>query len=188
MQEGLGIHTIKALYEETHAINHTAMRLKGDVIVNSSLDNAISRESQLVRKKSSIVRAENTHMRAIDMNCQDGEIPSFPDHTWDREKLKFVCKVKSTVKTLVRETTREKNTKHLNKLYKQSEFLKLAQQEQKDPIWKAFIWNLKSGTAKFLLNSTIHTLPTMNNLKPWNKSAFSVKIVIPQCTHCIAAR
>ena len=169
MQEGLGIHTIKALYEETHANNHTSMRLKGDVIVNASLDNAISRESQLVRKKSSIVRAENTHMTAINMNCQGGEIPLFPDHKWDREKVKFVGAVKSTVKTLIRETTRENNTKHLNKLYKQSEFLKLAQQEQKDPIWKAFIWNLKSGTAKFLLNSTIHTLQTMNNLKLWNK-------------------
>ena len=51
MQEGLGIHTIKELYQETHALNHTAMRLKGDTVVNASLDNAISHESQLVGKK-----------------------------------------------------------------------------------------------------------------------------------------
>ncbi len=60
--------------------------------------------------------------------------------------------------------------KHLNTLCKQSEFLKLCHNEQHDPIWKSFIWNLKSGTAKFLLNSTIHTLPTQNNLKLWNKA------------------
>ena len=60
----------------------------------------------------------------------------------------------------------------------QGEFLKLALEEKKDPIWKSFIWNLKSGTAKFLLNSTIHTLPTMNNLRLWNKS------VSDQCLLC----
>ena len=44
MQEGLWLHMIKALYEETHAINLTAMRLKGDPLVNASLDNAVSHE------------------------------------------------------------------------------------------------------------------------------------------------
>ena len=33
------------------------------------------------------------------------------------------------------------------------------------------MWNLKSGTAKFLINSTIHTLPTQNNLKLWDKAS-----------------
>ena len=44
-------------------------------------------------------------------------------------------------------------------------------EEQHDLVWKGFIWNLKKGTAKFLINSTIHTLPTQNNLKLWSKSA-----------------
>ena len=39
-----------------------------------------------------------------------------------------------------------------------------------DPVWKGFIYNLKKGTMKFLINSSIHTLPTQNNLKLWNKS------------------
>ena len=56
MQTGLGLHTIKALYEETHALDHTAMRLNADEIVKVSLDNAVSCESQLVRQRSSVVR------------------------------------------------------------------------------------------------------------------------------------
>ena len=72
----------------------------------------------------------------------------------------------------------QKNTIHLNTLVMQSEFLKFAQEEKKDPIWKSLIWNLKSGTAKFFLNSTFHTLPTMNNLKLWNKN------VSDQCLLC----
>ena len=78
--------------------------------------------------------------------------------------------VKGNIKKIVKGRTKEKNTTHLTTLLKQREFLKLALEEEKDPIWKGFIWSLKSGTAKFLLNATIHTLPTMNNLKLWNKS------------------
>ena len=39
-----------------------------------------------------------------------------------------------------------------------------------DPEWKGFIFNLKKGTMKFILNASINTLPTQNNLKRWNKS------------------
>jgi hypothetical protein len=152
MSQGLGIHTIKSLYEETHALNHNAMRLKGDETVNAALDNAISREAQFVKKGSSVVRAEETHLKAM-----------------ATEKSTNVA-IKNSVKKIVHTNTLEQSTKHLNTLCKQGEFLKLSIQEQQDPTWKAFIWNLKKGTAKFLLNSTIHTLPTQNNLKLWNKS------------------
>ena len=93
MQEGLGIPTVNSLYEETHALNHTAMRLKND-----ALDNRISRESNLLRKRSSLVRAEKTHMLALNMHSQDREVPSFPDHLWDKAKLKFSNAVKRSLK------------------------------------------------------------------------------------------
>ena len=175
MHEGLGLHTIKSLYEETHALNHTSMRLKGDHLVNAALDNAVSRESNFVRKGSSVVQAEKTYMRALDMHSQGGDIPSPQNGIGCKEREK---RIKNKVKAIVKDSTQEKNTTHLNTLVMQSEFLKLAQEEKKDPIWKSFIWNLKSGTAKFLLNSTIHTLPTMNNLKLWNKT------VSDQCLLC----
>ena len=41
MQQGLEIPTISQLYEEAHCLNHTAMRLKGDPVVNAAMDNAI---------------------------------------------------------------------------------------------------------------------------------------------------
>ena len=43
MQQGLGIPSISTLYEEAHCMNHTAMRLKGDPVVNAAMDNAINR-------------------------------------------------------------------------------------------------------------------------------------------------
>ena len=77
MHEGLGLHTIKSIYEETHALTHTSMRLKGDHLVNAALDNAVSRKSNFVRKGSSVVQAEKTYIRALNMTIQVGEITPF---------------------------------------------------------------------------------------------------------------
>jgi hypothetical protein len=46
-------------------MKHNAMRLQGDAIVNNALDNTISRASQYVRKGSSLVRAKETHLKAM---------------------------------------------------------------------------------------------------------------------------
>lgn len=135
-----------------------------------ALDNCISRESQFVRKKSITVRAEEVYNKALNQNCVGGELPSFPDETWDREKKKLVEEIKESVKCIVRVDSEEKQSEHLRKLISQSEFLKFSQQEQSDYTWKGFIYNLKKGTMKFLLNSMINTLPTQSNLKLWNKS------------------
>ena len=128
MQEGLGLHTIKSLYEETHALNHTSMRLKGDHLVNAAHDNAVSRESNFIRKGSSVVQAEKTYMKALNMHIQGGEITPSQNGIGCKEKI-----IKNKVKTIVKNGTKEKNTTHLNTLVMQSEFLKLAQEEKKIP-------------------------------------------------------
>ena len=117
-------------------------------------------------------------MKAIAMHFQSNETQSLSHHTGNKGLKSMISAVKGNIKKIVKGSTTEKNTTHLNTLLKQGEFLKLAHEEEKDPIWKGFIWNLKSGTAKFLLNATIHTLPTINNLKLWNKS------VSDQCLLC----
>ena len=102
MHEGLGLHTIKSLYEETHALNHTSMRLKGDHLVNAALDNALSRESNFVRKGSSVVQAEKAFLRALDMHSQGGEIPSPQNGIGCKEREK---RIKSKVKYIVKDST-----------------------------------------------------------------------------------
>ena len=57
----------------------------------------------------------------------------------------------------------------MKKLVKQGKYLELCQQEQTDATWKGYLYNLPRGTMKFLLNSTIDTLPTKVNLKMWGK-------------------
>ena len=81
-----------------------------------------------------------------------------------------VIRIKKTVVKAVHRKAKESNIDHLNTLPIKGECLKFALEEKYAPLWKGFIWNLKEGTAKFLITSTIYTLPTYYNLKLWNKS------------------
>ena len=63
----------------------------------------------------------------------------------------------------------EKIYDHVKGLVKQGEILELTYVEQNDATWKSFLYNLPVGTMKFVLNSTINTLPTKDNLKQWGK-------------------
>ena len=78
MKEGMGIQTISTLYDTVHCINHTAMRLKGDKIVNAALDSAVTRESEFTRKQSTVVRAQKVHDWAMSKNSVDTDMSSFP--------------------------------------------------------------------------------------------------------------
>ena len=40
-----------------------------------------------------------------------------------------------------------------------------------NPEWSSHLTSLKKGTLKFLLNSSINSLPTQNNLKLWGLSS-----------------
>ena len=58
---------------------------------------------------------------------------------------------------------------HVKSLVKQGHFLELTKLELTDATWKSFIFNLPKGTMKWLLNSSINTLPTKANLRQWGK-------------------
>ena len=52
----------------------------------------------------------------------------------------------------------------------QGKTLVLAAAEATDFTWKSFLYDMKAGTLKFLVNSVIDTLPTAANLVRWSKS------------------
>ena len=70
----------------------------------------IALESQLVRKWSSVVRAQKAHMRALTMLYKGGEVPSFLNDKGHKESNKFSSAVKGKVKLLIFATTLENNT------------------------------------------------------------------------------
>ena len=52
----------------------------------------------------------------------------------------------------------------------QGKSLSLVAQEATDFTWKSFLYDMKAGTLKFLVNSVVDTLPTAANLVRWGKS------------------
>ena len=80
---------------------------------------------------------------------------------------KFISNVKQEAKSIISVEENGKMLEHVQTLIKQGKFLELWKCEQNDATWKSYIFNLPKGTMKWLLNSSIDTLPTKINLKLW---------------------
>ena len=70
---------------------------------------------------------------------------------------------------------------HAKTLVKQGHFLLLATEERSDMLWKSYMYDMKKGTLKFLMNSCFDTLPTQANLKQWGKTTSDL------CKVCLQA-
>jgi hypothetical protein len=53
----------------------------------------------------------------------------------------------------------------------QGNLFALLQTENESITWKSYIWDLPRGVLKFVVNSSIDTLPTFTNLRRWGKHA-----------------
>ena len=177
---GLDFKSISLLYTEAHVISHTRTRLQADADVNYVLDCRVERESQYTRKKSITVISEAQYISGLSRNTVQQEIPNFEYENGDRDKRKFINEVREEVKTSLYCSNKEKWTDHVKNLVQQGKFLELAQAEHEDAIWKSYIFDLKHGTMKFLLNAAIDTLPTNANLFKWNKRT-NDKCVLCKC-------
>ena len=164
LKSALDIPSVTSVYEEAHFVNHADARLKSDNLVNHALDSRYDREKDYTRKHSTTVAAENAFQRSLMQNSVQGEVPEFT------AKEVFRSDVKDGVKGQARSNLFTLHTEHVSKLAKQGPLINLSLQEGQDLTWKAFAFNLKKGTLKFILNSTLDTLPTNANLLQWKKS------------------
>ena len=85
------------------------MRLNGDENVNTCLDNAVNRESQLLRKKSTIVQCQNLYEKGLSLTCVGGEVPSLPNN-------KLVKDVKKKVRVSLQSDIKQIQHKYLETL------------------------------------------------------------------------
>ena len=181
----MDIKKISTLYLEAHATTHSSTRLKGDSSVNLAIENRLARESLFVRKQSVTVQSERIYKTALSRNTVQGEIPGCTPEFVQvgpsqdnienfgteiiKPSSKFISNVNQEIKSLVSVQENGKLLEHVQKLVKQGKFLELSKLEHNDATWKSFIYNLPKGTMKWLLNSSIDTLPTKVNLKQWGK-------------------
>ena len=122
-------------------------------------------------KKSTFNEAEKEYLTKVHLNTVLDEIPEFSGEKPSTLKYQFDCKVSDSVKSQLKVKNRDKWENHVKQLAVQGNFLALAAAEKEDIVWKSYMFDLKQGTLKFLLNSAIDTLPTAANLKRWKKSS-----------------
>ena len=112
--------------------------------------------------------AEQVFRDTIHLNTVDNTIP-----TYTGRRAKYLTHTFNTeIRTKVRDTTRreiqESLTNHAESLQLQGNMLALAAKEKVDMVWKSSMFQLKSGTLKFMLNTCIDTLPTPAKLNAGN--------------------
>ena len=170
LKEALDIPSISEVYTEAHNTSHARTRLQGDSVVNEVLDHTLRREAEYTRNQTTTM-AEQVFRETIHLNTVDNTIP-----TYTGSKAKHLTHTFNTeIRTKVRDTTRrnfqEKLKSHTESLQLQGNLLALAAKEKVDLVWKSSMFQLKSGTLKFMLNASIDTLPTPANLKRWKYGA-----------------
>ena len=138
--------------------------MQGDTTVNHALDVIVQllRESQWSRKQSTIKNAEEQFTLA----------------SADGGNFKHV---KEGVKENLSYDKEEEWTSHIKSLLKQGHFLLIATSEKTNMIWKSYMFNMKKGTLKFLMNASLDTMPTQVNLLQWGKVASD------HCKLCVGA-
>ena len=161
MEEALDIPAISAVYTEAHNTSHARTRLQGDPIINDILDHTLQRESTYSRSSLTTTEAEKVFRETLDAM---GEVPT-------QQRRNFNVKVKTAVKNATKVSIQGKLKNHVESLQVQGSLLTLASQEKEDLIWKSTMFQLKSGTLKFMLNAGIDTLPTPANLQRWKCSS-----------------
>ena len=171
LEAALDIPAISSVYIEAHNSSHTRTRLQGDSVINEVLDHTLAREATYSRSFQTTTEAENVFRKSLELNTVDGEIPSFTGEKAKQHMSNFNMKIKTSVKNATRNVIQEKLKNHVQTLQVQGPLLSLAIQEKEDLLWKKSMFQLKSGTLKFMLNACIDTLPTPANLRRWKKTS-----------------
>ena len=130
-------------------------------------ENTLAREATYTRGHKTTTEAEEMFQNTLYLNTVDGEIPSYTGVKAKQLTYTFNKGIRTKVRNATRAEVQEKLQTHARGLQVQGTLLTLASQEKEDLHWKSVMFQLKSGTLKFMLNASIDTLPTPANLKRW---------------------
>ena len=115
--------------------------------------------------------AEQVFRETIHLNTVDNTIPTYPGSQAKHLTHTFNTDIRTKVRDSTKTRIQDSLTTHAESLQLQGNLLALAAKEKVDLIWKSSMFQLKSGTLKFMLNTSIDILPTPANLKRWKYGA-----------------
>ena len=160
---------LKSLYTVAHATSLTSIVVKGEEKLLSCIEAKRVRESRWKKKKALTPKLlESIHN--VTRGVAKPDENQREDNEWyegaKRKQVKECCqKVKEQLLIEEIHAHEEKNGSYKT----QGEFMKLINDMEANLDWKSFMYGMGKGTLKFLLNSSLNTLPTAANLKLWKK-------------------
>ena len=108
------------------------------------------------------LRAKADRIVQSTLSSEDPSTPPRPNRA-------VLTREKAQLKAELVEKREAAQLEKVKKLVLQGHMLQMAIEEQTDLIWQSHLFNLPSGTLKFLLNAVCDTLPTRSNLFRWGK-------------------
>ena len=159
------------MYTEAHNASHARTRLQGDMVINHVIDHTLQREAAYSRKQCTTTESEKVYRETLQLNTVQGEVPSYTGERAKQLQNRFNKEIRKQVRNTTRIAVQTKHLEHVKGLQVQGNMLNLAAAENQDVLWKSQMFQLKSGTLKFMINASIDTLPTPANLKRWKCSS-----------------
>ena len=152
----LNISKISDLYMLCHSTELANVRMVADQSVNTAVDVALLREAS--NKKLSL-RTETSAQSVFSTAVTSLSSPS--------PSVKII---KAKVKAILSSAIQVRSTEKLESLVLQGGLLGQMVHLGATPEWSAQLTNMRSGSLKFMMNASINTLPTMDNLLRWGKT------------------
>ena len=150
----LNISRISELYTLCHTLEICNVRTVSDKTVNLAVDNAIIREnSNLKLKYKTETSAQLVFSEAL-AQASSSAVPN-------------ISIIKNKAKQILNSSVKADSEAKLESLVLQGGLLGQMVKLKTSPAWVAELTCLKTGSLKFILNSHINTLPTMDNLFRW---------------------
>jgi len=171
-KKALSIPTISDVYMNSHAKAYISTWLKKDERTEAAMKHKIATEERTQKGSKLALYTKSLILESqpeTNLNTDTSSINN-------QKKLLNVCN-RNHLKQVELEH-KYSMTGKIDSYTKQGDFLSLASKMDSDITWKSYIYNLPRGTLKFILNASINTLPTLNNLKQWGK------ITSDKCPHC----
>ena len=130
-------------------------------------------EATYSRGQDTTTQAEEVYRDTLHLNTVDGQVPTYTGLNAKQLTWKFNQSIKEQVRNSTREQVQAKVVEHMEGLKVQGSLLTLAAREKQDILWKSVMFQLKSGTLKFMMNASIDTLATPANLCRWKYTTSS---------------
>ena len=173
----LDIPSLSSVYNTCHATALTNAVLKGEEKVTHCIDKRIEREAKWKKKGNATSKIiKNIKELKRDIASPDKNSNTYESYRQLKNQQIKACNQKLKKKMKEEETKNQED--QIARYKKQGDFLTLLKQSEVDAEWKSYIYGINKGAMKFIINSSINTLPTASNLKQWGKRTSD------KCHHC----